>query len=734
MFRSEIYRSLARKLPDVVGGQTAKELARLGLETVDDLIRHVPLRYVAGGQMTRLEDLTIGEGVVVIATVRSSQIRSGSKMRVEAVIVDADGTELVVTLFVPSNRKSGKPMEHYGRHWLQQLAVGTKGIFVGKLGEFQGRLQLTHPDYVIVDGARITARKSDTVKERAKGALVRLAQRATMIGIYPGSARMPTWLIAEAIQLAMAGVETDTLPHWVLEAAGMPGLPAALRDVHEPTNQEAAEAGKHRLRFDEAFGIQLAMAHRRAAVAGQSAVVRRRVAGGLLDALDAGLPFKLTETQIAVGETIFSELSDSRPMHRLLQGEVGSGKTLVALRAMCAVVDAGGQAVLISPTEVLARQHHKTIRGLLGELGQGRSLAHPGATEVVLLTGSMTQSEKRAALNAIVTGEAGIVVGTHALLSDPVSFFDLGLVVIDEQHRFGVEQRAVLSEKAETKPHTLVMTATPIPRSIAMTIFGDLAVSELRELPARRAKVQTVFVNAIEHPSWVERAWQRIREEVLQGRQAFVVCPAIESTEVAGRSIVGVTELAEELSSGALQGLRLGVVHGRQQPKEQAEAMERFAAGELDVLVATTVIEVGVDVPNATMMVIMDADRFGISQLHQLRGRVGRGQLPGICLLMATPTEATAQARLAAVAATSDGFELAELDLELRREGDVLGAGQSGRSSLKLLRIADVEIIKRAKELAQRVIADPRSENDPLLADLLDKARQLAAAQWLEKG
>lgn len=534
-------------------------------------------------------------------------------------------------------------------------------------------------------------------------------------------------------------IDGDPLPDWLVDEAGQPSFTDALQSVHQPVNRVEAERGIDRLRFDEAFGIQLAMAHRRATLASEEAVPRRRVAGGLLDALDDGLPFALTDGQREVGETIFDELARPVPMHRLVQGDVGSGKTLVALRAMCAVVDDGGQAVLVAPTEVLAKQHFASIKSLLGDLGQGRDLAHPRGTHVALLTGSMSAADKRKTLNQIVTGEAGIIVGTHALFSDPVEFFDLGLVVIDEQHRFGVEQRAALAKKAAAKPHTLVMTATPIPRSIAMTIFGDLAVSELRELPAGRGEVQTVFVDTVRNPGWVTRAWERVREEVAQGRQAFVVCPAISPDEAStpdGRTLTAVTALANELAAGPLQGLRLGIVHGKQSAEERDETMTAFAAGDLDVLVSTTVIEVGVDVPNASVMVICDADRFGISQLHQLRGRIGRGAHAGLCLLLAplSDAEAPARTRLDAVAASRDGFHLAEVDLSLRREGDVLGAGQSGASSLKILRIADVDLIHQAKQLAERVVADPRSTDDPLLADLLDQATQVAAGEWLEKG
>ena len=519
-----------------------------------------------------------------------------------------------------------------------------------------------------------------------------------------------------------------------VEEAGVLPFQEALTAVHEPTDREQAEVGKARLKFDEAFGIQLAMAHRRSQYAEEPATPRPRRFGGLLDAFDQRLPFTLTRGQTEIGELIFDELARATPMNRLLQGEVGSGKTLVALRAMLAAVDAGGQAVLLAPTEVLAKQHYQTITRFMGDLGEGRALgAHPDATGVVLLTGSRSTASKREALNAIVTGEAGIVIGTHALLSDPVEFFDLGLVVIDEQQRFGVEQRAALSAKAENKPHTLVMTATPIPRSIAMTVFGDLETSELRERPAGRAEVQTVFVDTHRNPTWVTRAWERIREEVAAGRQAFVVCPAITAKEEEG--LTAVEELAPLLAEGPLEGLRVGVVHGKQAVPDRDEAMAAFASGETDVLVSTTVIEVGVDVPNATVMVIMDADRFGLSQLHQLRGRIGRGGHEGLCLLLAgVGDNADAHTRLTALAGTTDGFELAELDLQLRREGDVLGAAQSGAGSLKLLRaLGDAHVIQRAKGLAERVLADPRAETDPLLADLMAKAEEVATAEWMEK-
>ncbi len=730
-WRTPIYRELSRRLADVVGGKTAGEFAKLGINTVDDLVRHVPRRYIAGTEMTSFAQLQVGEDVAVIAQVVRSEIKhSRGTGRVQATLTDGSDY-LSLSFFSKRN--------HVLEYWAKQLAPGSRGIFVGKVGVFNGQLQLTHPDYVILDGARVTGGKNASARE----AMERQVQRATLVGLYPASSKLPTWVIAESIEMVLPTLRGDTLPDWIVERAGVLPFEPALTAVHEPTSVDQARIGVDRLRFDEAFGIQLAMATRRRELASQKATPRPRRPGGILETFDERLPFTLTAGQQEVGETIFAELAGSSPMNRLLQGEVGSGKTIVALRAMLDVVDAGGQAVLLTPTEVLAKQHYNTITRMLGDLGEGRQLgAHPDATGVVLLTGSRATAAKREALNDIVTGDAGIVIGTHALLSDPVTFFDLGLVVIDEQHRFGVEQRAALSAKAENKPHTLVMTATPIPRSIAMTVFGDLEVSELRERPAGRQAVQTVFVNTVAHPTWVDRAWQRIREEVADGRQAFVVCPAISASQVeAGiendgeRQLAAVEDLAPQLASGALKGLRIGIVHGKQNVAERDETMAAFAAGKLDVLVATTVIEVGVDVPNASVMVVMDADRFGLSQLHQLRGRIGRGGHAGLCLLLAPVTEnLDAETRLSAMASTDDGFELAELDLTIRREGDVLGANQSGRGTLKLLRaLTDADVIRQAKVLADEVLDDARSADDPLLADLMTKAEELAAGEWMEK-
>jgi ATP-dependent DNA helicase RecG len=466
---------------------------------------------------------------------------------------------------------------------------------------------------------------------------------------------------------------------------------------------------------------------------------------------------------VAVGETIATDLACAYPMHRLLQGEVGSGKTVIAIRAMLQVVDTGGQAALLAPTEVLAQQHYRSVSDMLGPLAQAGQLgAADHATGVTLLTGSVGAAARRSALSDVFTGDAGIVIGTHALLEEQVQFTDLGLVVIDEQHRFGVEQRDALRAKAaDNRPHVLVMTATPIPRTVAMTVYGDLETSTLSELPAGRSAIATHVVPMADKPHFLERAWARVKEEVSRGRQAYVVCPRIgdgpEDRDEAGyadeddfdpqtalepttvdlsvgvprgiapggrRQPLSVLDVAATLDAGPLAGLRLGILHGRLHPEEKDRVMRAFSAGEIDVLVATTVIEVGVDVPNATVMVIMDSERFGVSQLHQLRGRVGRGSAPGLCLLVTEAPPATpARERLEAVAATLDGFELSRLDLEQRREGDVLGAAQAGRrSSLRLLQLLkDEDLIGQARHEAIEVVsADPDLARHPALREAIE--------------
>jgi ATP-dependent DNA helicase RecG len=577
--------------------------------------------------------------------------------------------------------------------------------------------------------------------------------------LYPQTKGVDSWDLQRAVAFALTVLDevVDPLPEAVRRQHDLPDLMTALHHIHAPDSWEQVRDARRRFRFDEALVTQLVLARRRAALAelgGQA----RSGGGGLLAAFDARLPFELTDGQQAVSAEIMGDLARPHPMNRLLQGEVGSGKTLVALRAMLRVVDSGGQAALLAPTEVLAQQHLRSITDLLGDLASGGMLGGAAeATRVVLLTGSMSKTARQEALLAAASGEAGIVVGTHALLQEHVQLADLGLVVVDEQHRFGVEQRAALTDKAGTPPHVLVMTATPIPRTVAMTVFGDLEVSTLTELPAGRAPIQTNVVPLAEQPAWIDRVWARVREEVARGHQVYVVCPRITGDELeqgeadvpadeesdtaapttSPATLSAAEEVVEQLRSGPLQGLRLGLLHGRLTPDEKDRAMRSFTAGETDVLVATTVVEVGVDVGNATTMVLLDADRFGISQLHQLRGRVGRGGLSGLCLLV-THAEAgsPARERLDAVAATTDGFELSRVDLEQRREGDVLGRSQSGfHSSLQTLRVLrDEDTIVEAREAAAALLADdPGLEKAPELRRLVTELEDSRQSDFMEK-
>ncbi|MFZ1410378.1 MAG: ATP-dependent DNA helicase RecG [Micropruina sp.] len=727
IWRTTVFRRLNAGLADVLGAKTAKAFEQLKITTVGDLLRHLPRRYLSGTELTDLSTLTEGEHVAVMARVQRVEVKRGAQRqartsRLEVVLTDGHG-RLNVTFF---------GTWHLIDWWEKEVAKGVRGIFVGKVGSFRDQAQMAHPEFVMLDQAGHIVGRSEQKQ------LMATLSQSGLVGLYPATAKLPTWTIAECARLALQTLDDaeDPWPEWVREAGDQPALLDALSAIHHPVSRAEAARGAERLIFDEAFATQLTMAYRRADAATHTALRRTRRTGGLLSAFDAQLPFTLTAGQESVAATLFEELDQTRPMQRLLQGEVGSGKTIVALRAMLAVVDAGGQAALLAPTEVLAQQHYRTIRQLLGDLAGGRMLgAAEDATDIVLLTGSMPTAARREALLRAASGEAGIVVGTHALLADKVMFADLGFVVIDEQHRFGVEQRAVLADKANGSPHVLVLTATPIPRSVAMTIFGDLEVSSLSEIPAGRAVVSTVVVDASLRPTWVERAWERIAEEVRQGRQAFVVCPRIGGTGDPRAQGKGVVELHHELVTGPLAGVRVGLLHG-QLPSDMKEAtMSAFAAGELDVLVSTTVIEVGVDVPNASMMIVWDAEKFGISQLHQLRGRIGRGAHPGVCLLVSSAMEdpQTSQ-RLSAIAATNDGFALAELDLQQRREGDVLGSKQSGgRSSLRLLSVLEhADLIALTKDLAAEAVRRDPECLTPGFADAVTQTERLSDGDWLE--
>ena len=767
-----------------VVGSAAGALAKMGLETVGDLLRHYPRRYAEHGELTDLASLQDGEHVTVLAQIASVTTRDMRYRRgkiTEVTVTDGRG-KLTLTFFKQAWRE-------------KELKPGRQGLFAGKVSTYRTartvKRQLTHPDYEILD-------------DHPGGAAQAAAQYAAqLIPVYPASQDLPSWKIAGAVRLVLdtLGDLDDPIPEDVRGRHGLTGLREAFRMIHRPADWGEKAVAEKRLKWDEAFVLQAALAQRRRAADALPAAPRPHSEHGLLADFLGRLPFTLTEGQRAAAETIAAELARPHPMHRLLQGEVGAGKTVVAVQAMLQVVDAGGQAALLAPTEVLAQQHYRSITGLLGPLAEAGQLGGAeNATRVALLTGSQPAAARRKALLDAASGAAGIVVGTHALLQEHVQFADLGLVVVDEQHRFGVEQRDALREKAPAgRPHVLVMTATPIPRTVAMTVYGDLDVATLTELPAGRSPIATHVVPAAEKPHYVERTWQRVREEVERGQQAYVVCPRIggdagppsgkdpgassaassgegdrspsgtaatsrtadtaqpdpgaadgPELEQAGwmepgedgaahpaRPATAVMDLAPELERGPLSGLRIAVLHGGLPPDEKDQVMRAFAAGAIDVLVATTVVEVGVDVPNASVMVVADADRFGISQLHQLRGRVGRGTAAGLCLLV---TEATAgsgaRERLDALAATVDGFQLSRLDLEQRREGDVLGAAQHGRrSSLKLLTLLrDEKLIGEAREEAAALVgADPELGRHPALAAALEDLLGPDRAEYLEK-
>ncbi len=773
--------TLRDPLAQVLGKKASDTFEKVfGLRTVGDLLRHYPRRYYTRGELTPLDSLSEGDHVTVLARVAMASVIGGHapgqrpnappgrghyKQRLEVIVTDGTG-KLQLTFFAG-----------VGFH-AKQLQQGALALFAGTVSSFRGRRQLVHPEYELLPVSAADERVTTELAEEFAREL---------IPVYPASAKLTSWAISRHIDAVLESLDAgeDPLPAEMRAKHDLWPRELAIRAIHRPTDREDLRHARKRLKWDEAFTMQAALAQRRHAAAAMPAMPRPPADDGIAAAFDRRLPFTLTAGQRSVGEVIAHDLACAYPMNRLLQGEVGSGKTVVAVRAMLQVVDAGGQAALLAPTEVLAQQHYRSITALLGPLGAAGQLdagqlgpdesgAAEQATRVALLTGSTGVRARRSALSDVFTGDAGILIGTHALLEDQVQFADLGLVVIDEQHRFGVEQRDALREKAAgARPHVLVMTATPIPRTVAMTVFGDLEVSTLSELPAGRSPIATHVVPSVERPHYLDRTWQRVREEVAAGRQAYVVCPRIGDADDDGdgtdtpspgpgldapgdgapgdpvlgegaaadgqeaRRPLAVLEVAPELAEGPLSGLRLGIMHGRLVPDEKDRVMTAFAAGELDVLVSTTVIEVGVDVPNATVMVIMDAERFGVSQLHQLRGRVGRGRDAGLCLLVTeAPPASPARERLDAVAATTDGFQLSRLDLQQRREGDVLGSAQAGRrSSLKLLRLlADEDLIATAREEAATLVAgDPKLAGHPALKEAIDDFLGDRRAEFLDK-
>ncbi|MGA8988308.1 ATP-dependent DNA helicase RecG [Aeromicrobium sp.] len=709
---------LSTKLVNVLGDKTTKPLTKtFDMLVVEDLLRHYPRRYAELGKLTDLAGLEVGQHVTILARVASVKNYSfgpgGRRTRTEVVVTDGTG-ELTLTFFQQAWR-------------LKAMQPDSLGLAAGVVSEFNRKLQLTHPDWEPIQESGDPAESS------------RLGRG--IIPLYRATAAMPSWKIEQCVGMCLEAIGPldDPLPGDVRSERGLLDLGDSFQAIHRPRAAADWQGARDRFRFEEAFVVQTVFAQRRSQLEREHAASRPVATGGLRERFESALPFELTAGQREVVAEISADLEHTHPMHRLLQGEVGSGKTIVALIAMLQVVDAGAQAALLAPTEVLAAQHFRAITAMLGDLAKGGMLGGAdGATRVRLLTGSQGAKARKESLLEAASGEAGIVIGTHALIQDHVQFAELGLLVVDEQHRFGVEQRAALVDRAEVTPHVLVMTATPIPRTIAMSVFGDLEVSTLRELPAGRQPIQTTVVPIAERPAWLERGWARVREEVAKGRQAYVVVSRIgDSDDGQDKDTRSLVELSEELAGGSLHGLRVGRLHGRLSAEDKDATMDAFARGDLDVLVATTVVEVGVDVPNATVMVVMDAERFGMSQLHQLRGRVGRGTEAGLCLLVtATEDGSPARERLDAVASTSDGFELSRLDVELRREGDVLGARQSGvRSSLRLLSVVkDGDVIDEARRLADSVVeSDPGLTALPALAAAVHALEHSEQAEYLER-
>lgn len=767
--------TVSDRLDHVLGVKAAEPLAdAFDMHIVEDLLRHYPLRYATQGQPLTQEAPEEGTHITVLGRVSRTELRPMRQRRGKLLKVELDtGAAKPVEITFFNGDKVGYLVKQ-----------GVRAMMSGTVHWWRpDRWNLSHPSYLILPEQAESVDNLTSV--RGGGALRGLAQSAQGAGgvdlsfferefipVYPATAKVQSWDILACVRQVLDQLDPieDPLSREVREEHELLAVTDALRLIHLPEDTSDIEQARGRLRFDEALALQLVLAQRRQDAAGRVAHSCAPRTDAIAAEFERRLPFELTAGQNKVIAEISGDLTEPHPMHRLLQGEVGSGKTIVALHAMLQVVDSGLQCALLAPTEVLATQHYRSLRSMLGDLGAGGELgAAEQATEVVLLTGSMSAGAKKAALLDVVTGTAGIVIGTHALIQDSVEFFDLGMVIVDEQHRFGVEQRDALRAKAKNgiTPHLLVMTATPIPRTIAMTTLGDLETSTLTELPRGRSPITTRVVPARMKPAWVDRAWERIREEVAQGRQAYVVCSrigeqdSVTATATAGKSAKSgksaakgrtpaddpdkgegptthaALDVFDTLRGGPLADLRLGLLHGRLPADEKDQVMRSFNDGEIDVLVCTTVVEVGVDVPNATVMVIVDADRFGVSQLHQLRGRVGRGEHPGLCLLITeTSPMGTAMARLEAVAGTQDGFELSVLDLRQRREGDVLGSAQSGTArSLKLLSLLDdLDVITTAQQLARDVAAaDPGLTRHPGLASMMHAAVDAQRLEYLAK-
>lgn len=689
------------RLKSVGSGKRAENFGKFGIANLLDLLTHYPRRWIdrtreatVAEAVEGLDALVIGDIVAVDAPAAFRRGRGPS--RVTATVADDSGRLQLV---------------FFNQPWrARQLTVGATVAVFGRVGTFRQHKQMTNPTV-------------DVLGESGR-------RPRPIVPVYPQSEKvdLPSWVVGRAVEEALArcaprGIE-DPLDTDVREEYSLCGRSEALQGIHLPDSFAHKEMARRRLAFDELLRVQVALVARKKAMEIDAIGIRHRVDGDVVKKFHASLPYALTGAQRRVIAEIEADMAGPHPMHRLLQGDVGSGKTVVAVSAMLVAVQGGHQGALMAPTEVLAEQHWNGIRSLVADLTvvDERSLLGERPVRVELLTGSVTGERRREVLAAIAGGEVDVVVGTHALIQESVDFRSLGVVVVDEQHRFGVEQRAALRAKGAVVPDVLVMTATPIPRTAAMTVYGDLDVSVLDEKPAGRTPILTRHA---EGPEMEAEVWESVRGEVAAGRQAYVVCPLIEESDTL--EVASAEETAQRLESGALSGLRLAVLHGRLSSAEKESIMDRFRRGSVDVLVATTVIEVGVDVPNATIMVILDADRFGIAQLHQLRGRVGRGSHASFCWLVTSAKDGEgvlvpeSNPRIDALVESDDGFHLAEVDLDLRGEGTLMNKEQKGRSDLKLASLRrDRELVAMAREVAERLVDDdPTLSRIPAIRDEL---------------
>jgi ATP-dependent DNA helicase RecG len=683
-----------------IGTQRAKDLGDMGIETVLDLVTHYPRRYLDRTQQASIGELKVGEEASVLAHVRRVTARRtrGGRSLVQVEVSDGSGY-LRCTFF--------------NQPWrAKQLSAGTQAVFFGRLEVFQGRKQMTSP---VVD----------LIGDRT----------GRIVPIYPQSEKsgVMTWELAKWMDEALerAGELVDPLPEEWKDRLDLQDRTWSMHEIHNPESLATALRARRRLAFDELFRLQMTLVMRKRAIERESKGIRHAVDGDLVKRFHAALPFPLTRAQDQAIREIAADLAGPHPMHRLLQGDVGSGKTVVAVSALLMAVQGGYQGALMAPTEVLAEQHFLGLRSLLAALTvpDDSTLMGDRPLRIELLTNRTTATERARLHAGLESGEVNLVIGTHALLTEGVTFRALGVAVVDEQHRFGVEQRAALRGKGED-PDVLVMTATPIPRTAAMTVYGDLDVTVLDELPPGRTPVRTVWARG---PLDVEAAWATVREEVAAGRQAYVVCPLVEESErIQARSA---SEELERLRTEVFPDLRLGLMHGQMAAGEKEPVMAAFRRGDVDVLVATTVVEVGVDVPNASVMVIEDAERFGIAQLHQLRGRVGRGAAASWCYLLSTDPGPDGERRLGALEGTTDGFELAEVDLEVRGEGTILGTRQKGRTDLKLASLRrDKDLVGEARDVAFAIVdGDPGLASNPELASEVRSLVEEEEAEFLFK-